>query len=61
MGNGLFPTDPNAAKDSTPCGVDAAAWVCWYRDLPSPGPNYPPYYDIRRTAFGEAHYGGPGH
>jgi hypothetical protein len=61
MGDGLFPTDTNAAKDSTLCDVDAVAWVCWYRDLQSLGPNYPPYYDIRRTAFGETHYGGPGH
>ena len=61
MGNGRFPTDPNAAVNATLCDVDAPAWVCWYRDLQSLGPNYPPYYDIRRTAFGETRYGGPGH
>jgi hypothetical protein len=61
MGNGLFPTEIGAARMATLCDVDAAAWVCWYRDLQSLGPNYPPYYDIRRTGFGETRYGGPGH
>jgi hypothetical protein len=61
MGDGLFPTDPSAARMATLCDVDAAAWVCWYRDLQSLGPNYPAYYDIRRTGFGETRYGGPGH
>lgn len=60
MGNGLFPTNAAAAKNATLCDVDAATWVCWYRDLQSLGPNYPPYYDIRRTGFGETRYGGPG-
>ncbi|HUK13502.1 MAG TPA: neprosin family prolyl endopeptidase [Thermoanaerobaculaceae bacterium] len=61
MGDGLFPTDPGAAPMATLCDVDATAWVCWYRDLQSLGPNYPAYYDIRRTGFGETGYGGPGH
>jgi hypothetical protein len=61
MGDGLFPTDPAAARMATLCDVDAAAWVCWYRDLQSLGPNFPAYYDIRRTGFGETRYGGPGH
>ncbi|HVR11599.1 MAG TPA: neprosin family prolyl endopeptidase [Thermoanaerobaculia bacterium] len=61
MGDGLFPTDTNAAPMVTLCDVDATAWVCWYRDLQSLGPNYPPYYDIRRTGFGATRYGGPGH
>jgi neprosin-like protein len=60
MGNGLFPTDPSAASMATLCDVDAPAWVCWYRDLQSLGPTYPPYYDIRRTGFGVTRYGGPG-
>ncbi len=60
MGNGLFPTNAAAAVNRTLCDVDAAAWVCWYRDLQSLGPTYPPYYDIRRTGFGETRYGGPG-
>ena len=61
MGNGRRPTDTAAAKNSTLCDVDAAAWVCWYRDMQSLGPNYPPYFDIRRTGFGETRFGGPGH
>src|ERR1041385_231878 len=61
MGNGRIPLDAAAAKTSTLCDVDAAAWVCWYRDMQSLGPNYPPYYDIRRTGFGETRYGGDGH
>jgi hypothetical protein len=60
MGNGLFPTDPGAAPNATLCDVDARAWVCWIRDMQSLGPNYPPYYDIRRTGFGHTRYGGPG-
>jgi hypothetical protein len=61
MGDGLFPTDSSAAPMTTLCDVDAAAWVCWYRDEQSLGPNFPPYYDIRRTGFGATRYGGPGH
>ncbi len=60
MGNGRRPTDPAAARMTTLCDVDAAAWVCWYRDLQSLGPNYPAYYDILRTGFGATRYGGPG-
>ncbi|MEO8382073.1 MAG: neprosin family prolyl endopeptidase [Acidobacteriota bacterium] len=60
MGNGLFPSNAGAAINQTLCDVDAAAWVCWYRDMQSLGPNYPPYYDINRTAFGATRYGGPG-
>jgi hypothetical protein len=60
MGNGLFPTDPSAAINQTLCDVDAAAWVCWYRDLQSLGPTYPPYFDIRHTGFGQTRFGGPG-
>lgn len=61
MGNGFFPTNLASTKMTTLCDVDAAAWVCWYRDLQSLGPNYPAYFDIRRTGFGETRYGGPGH
>ncbi|MEO8504938.1 MAG: neprosin family prolyl endopeptidase, partial [Acidobacteriota bacterium] len=61
MGNGLFPTNAGAAPNVTLCDVDAGAWVCWYRDLQSLGPNYPPYYDVRRVGFGAVRFGGPGH
>src|SRR5437879_3386846 len=40
MGNGLFPSNASAAINRTLCDVDAAAWVCWYRDMQSLGPNY---------------------
>lgn len=60
MGNGLFPTNTSAAVMQTLCDVDAAAWVCWYRDMQSLGPTYPPYFDIRHTGFGQTRYGGPG-
>jgi hypothetical protein len=61
MGNGLLPGNTGAAPMTTLCDVDAAAWVCWYRDQQSLGPNYPAYYDILRTGFGATRYGGPGH
>lgn len=60
MGNGRFPANPAAASMSTLCDVDAAAWVCWYRDQQSLGATVAAYYDIARTGFGATRYGGPG-
>ena len=60
MGNGRFPADAAAASMITLCDVDAAAWVCWYRDMQSLGATMPAYYDITRTGFGATRYGGPG-
>ena len=60
MGNGRFPADPAAATMFTLCDVDAAAWVCWYRDMQNLGATVPAYYDIARTGFGATRYGGPG-
>jgi hypothetical protein len=60
MGNGRFPADPAAATMFTLCDVDAAAWVCWYRDMQVLGATVPAYYDILRTGFGATRYGGPG-
>jgi hypothetical protein len=45
----------------TLCDVDAAAWVCFYRDVQSTGATRVNYYDIlNHTAFGAVRYGGPG-
>jgi hypothetical protein len=60
MGNGQFPSSASAASMSTLCSVDAAAWVCWYRDNQALGATRPAYYDILRTGFGAVLYGGPG-
>ncbi|MGH9970433.1 MAG: neprosin family prolyl endopeptidase [Pyrinomonadaceae bacterium] len=60
MGNGRFPSDAAAATNFTLCDVDAAAWVCWYRDLQSIGATVPADYDILRTGFGATRFGGPG-
>ncbi len=60
MGNGRFPADPAAATNFTLCDVDAAAWVCWYRDQQNLGATVPAYYDIARTGFGATRFGGPG-
>lgn len=60
MGNGRFPADPAAATMFTLCDVDAAAWVCWYRDMQVLGATVPAYYDISRVGFGATRYGGPG-
>jgi hypothetical protein len=60
MGNGRFPPDAAAARNFTLCDVDAAAWVCWYRDQQSLGATVPADYDNARTGFGAVRYGGPG-
>ena len=60
MGNGLFPSDSRAARNSTLCDVNAADWVCWYRDQQRWFGTYPSYYDINRSGFGETRYGGLG-
>src|SRR5438552_12366679 len=49
MGNGRLPANPAAATMATLCDVDAAAWVCWYRDMQVLGSTVPAYYDISRT------------
>lgn len=60
MGNGLFPSDSRAARNSTLCDVNATDWVCWYRDQQVWFATYPTYYDINRSGFGETRYGGLG-
>jgi len=60
MGNGLFPTNPGAAKMETLCDVNSTDWVCWYRDLQSIHATVPAYYDILHIGFGATRYGGPG-
>jgi hypothetical protein len=60
MGNGQLPASAAAASMATLCSVDAAAWVCWYRDNQALGATHPAYYDILRTSFGAVRYGGPG-
>ena len=57
---GQFPSSAGAASMATLCSVDAAAWVCWYRDNQSLGATHPAYYDILRTGYGAVRYGGPG-
>jgi hypothetical protein len=59
-GNGRLPADVNAATNFTLCDVDAAAWVCWYRDRQGLSRTKANYYDISRTAFGRTRFGGPG-
>jgi hypothetical protein len=60
MGNGLFPSDENAAHMLTLCDVSVSDWICWYRDQQSLGATVPSYYDISRFDFGATRYGGPG-
>lgn len=60
MGNGLFPAASGAARNVTLCDVNAADWVCWYRDQQSWGATFPAYYDIDRSGFGATRYGGLG-
>ncbi len=60
MGNGLFPVNNDAARNSTLCDVSASDWICWYRDQQSWGATYKNYYDIDHTGFGQTRYGGPG-
>ena len=60
MGDGNFPTDANAARIMTLCDVNASDWVCWYRDQQNLGATVPKFYDILRSGFGAARYGGPG-
>jgi len=61
MGNGKFPSNTTAARMETLCDVDAAAWVCFYRDLQATGATKVNYYDIlNHVAFGAVRYGGPG-
>jgi hypothetical protein len=35
MGDGILPPLPKAAHMLTLCDLDAAAWICWYRDQQS--------------------------
>ena len=60
MGNGQFPSGASPARMSALCDVDAAAWVCWYRDQQGTSATVPKYYDIARTGFGRVAYGGDG-
>ena len=60
MGDGQFPASASAASMATLCSVDAAAWVCWYRDNQALGATRPAYYDILRVGYGAVRYGGPG-
>ena len=60
MGAGLFPSNVNASTMATLCDVNAADWVCWFRDEQSLGATFPAYYDIIRFGFGQTRYGGPG-
>jgi Neprosin len=60
MGGGLFPANTSAPTMSTLCDVNAADWVCWYRDEQLPNATFPAYYDINRSGFGQTRYGGPG-
>lgn len=61
MGNGELPAKTTAASMSTLCDVDAAAWVCFYRDLQTAGATRTSYYDMQNhTSFGAVRYGGPG-
>ncbi len=60
MGDGILPPAPKAAHMLTLCDVDAAAWICWYRDQQSLTATVPNYYDIQHVGFGDTRYGGPG-
>ena len=60
MGDGVVPPAAGAAAMITLCDVDAAQWVCWYRDQQVLGATLPAWYDIRRIGFGATAYGGPG-
>ena len=60
MGNGFFSVNSGAARNSTLCDVNAADWVCWYRDQQLWFATYSSYYDINRSGFGETRYGGAG-
>jgi hypothetical protein len=60
MGNGFFPSSSSAARNLTLCDVNAADWICWYRDQQSWGATFPTYYDINRNGFGQTRYGGAG-
>jgi hypothetical protein len=59
MGDGILPPAPKAAHMLTLCDVDAAAWICWYRDQQSLTATVPNYYDIQHVGFGDTRYGGP--
>ena len=58
MGDGILPPLPKAAHMLTLCDVDAAAWICWYRDQQSLTATVPNYYDIQHVGFGDTRYGG---
>jgi Neprosin len=60
MGDGILPPLPKAAHMLTLCDVDAAAWICWYRDQQSLTATVPNYYDIQHVGSGDTRYGGPG-
>ena len=62
MGNGLLPTNLNAARMTNLCLVNATAttWACLSGDPRGLGATVPKYYDIKRTALAATRYGGPG-
>jgi hypothetical protein len=60
MGDGQFPSGPSPAAMRALCDVDAAAWVCWYRDRQTLSATVPEFYDIAHTGFGSVAYGGDG-
>jgi Neprosin len=61
MGDGELPPPPTAARMSTLCDVDAAAWKCWIRDKQIlAAPTVPSFYNVGRVDLGNLRYGGPG-
>ena len=58
MGDGIHSPARTAARMRTLCDVDAAAWVCWYRDQQSVAtPTTLQYYGADRIGFGDMRYG----